>query len=79
MKWLGHLIRITPKGLPGPVFGAHPIQMRFQGRPRKDSLAQLAREHPGILPEELDEVAREVDVYLSKLALDKLFREKDAR
>ena len=60
MRWFWHLVRMPPGRLPGEVLKAHPTGRRGQGRARtlwRDCVSQLAWEHLGISPEELDEVA----------------------
>ncbi|XP_061625696.1 probable ATP-dependent RNA helicase DDX17 isoform X2 [Phyllopteryx taeniolatus] len=70
MRWLGHLIRISPGRLPGEVFRARPSRPR--GRPMtrwRDYILRLAWERLGIPPEELDVVAGEREVWASLLKL----------
>ena len=72
MRWLGHLVRMPPGRLPGEVFRARPTGRRPRGRPRtrwRDYVSRLAWERLGILPEELDKVAREREVWASLLKL----------
>ncbi|XP_051789808.1 uncharacterized protein LOC127529636 [Erpetoichthys calabaricus] len=72
MRWLGHLIRMPPGRLPGEVFRARPTGRRPWGRPRthwRDYVSRLAWERLGILPEELEEVAGEREVWASLLKL----------
>ncbi|KAK3574287.1 hypothetical protein QTP86_004367 [Hemibagrus guttatus] len=64
--------RIPPGRLPGEVFRACPTGKRPRGRPRtrwRDYVFQLARECLGVPPEELEEVAREREVWASLLRL----------
>uniref|UniRef100_A0A8C4X372 Uncharacterized protein n=1 Tax=Erpetoichthys calabaricus TaxID=27687 RepID=A0A8C4X372_ERPCA len=70
MRWLGHLIRMPPGRLPGEVFRARPTGRRPRGRPWtrwRDYVSWLAWERLGILPEELEEVAGEREVWISSL------------
>ncbi|KAK3556338.1 hypothetical protein QTP70_007102 [Hemibagrus guttatus] len=72
LRWLGHLLQIPPGRLPGEVFRACPTGKRPRGRPRtrwRDYVFQLARECLGVPPEELEEVAREREVWASLLRL----------
>ncbi|XP_051936482.1 uncharacterized protein LOC127610385 [Hippocampus zosterae] len=72
MRWLGHLIRMPPERLPGEVFRACPTGRRPRGRPRtrwRDYVTQLAWERLGIPRGELEEVAREREVWASLLKL----------
>ncbi|KAK3558236.1 hypothetical protein QTP86_013969 [Hemibagrus guttatus] len=72
LRWLGHLFRMPPGRLPGEVFRACPTGKRPRGRPRtrwRDYVFRLAWEHLGIPPEELEEVAREREVWASLLRL----------
>ena len=72
MRWLGHLVRIPPGRLPGEVFRARPTGRRPRGRPRtrwRDFVSRLTWERLGVLPEELEEVARDGDVRASLLKL----------
>ena len=70
LRWLGHLYTCTPGHLPREVFLACPTGRRPRGRPRtcwSDYVIQLAWEYLGILPEELEEVSREREVWVSLL------------
>ncbi|KAK3516271.1 hypothetical protein QTP70_007251 [Hemibagrus guttatus] len=72
LRWLGHLFRMPPGRLPGEVFRACPTGKRRRGRPRtrwRDYVFRLAWERLGVPPEELEEVARERDVWASLLRL----------
>ena len=72
MRWLGHLVRMPPRRLPGEVFRARPTGRRPRWRPRtrwRDYVSRLAWEHLGIPLEELDEVAGERKVWASLLRL----------
>ncbi|KAK0156594.1 putative uncharacterized transposon-derived protein F52C9.6 [Merluccius polli] len=72
MRWLGHLVRMPPRRLPGEVFRARPTGRRPRGRPRtcwRDYVSRLAWECLGIAQEELDEVAGEREVWASLLRL----------
>lgn len=68
LVWLGHLFRIPP----GDVCRTCPMGRIPRGRPRtrwRDYVSRLVREHPGIPPEELEEVSAERDVWASLLRL----------
>ncbi|KAK3517717.1 hypothetical protein QTP70_016386 [Hemibagrus guttatus] len=72
LRWLGHLFRMPPGRLPGEVFRACPTGKRPRGRPRtrwRDYVFRLAWEHLVVPPEELEEVAREREVWASLLRL----------
>ncbi|KAK3575581.1 hypothetical protein QTP86_030516 [Hemibagrus guttatus] len=72
LRWLGHLFRMPPGRLPGEVFRACPTGKRPRGRPRtrwRDYVFRLAWERLGVPPEELEEVAREREVWASLLRL----------
>ncbi|KAK3536643.1 hypothetical protein QTP86_015444, partial [Hemibagrus guttatus] len=72
LRWLGHLFRMPPGRLPGEVFRACPTGKRPRGRPRtrwRDYVFRLAWECLGVPPEELEEVAREREVWASLLRL----------
>ncbi|TWW63109.1 hypothetical protein D4764_03G0001170 [Takifugu flavidus] len=72
MRWLGHLVRMPPGRLPGEVFRACPSGRRPPGRPRtlwRDYVSQLVWERLGILPDELEEVTGEREVWASLLKL----------
>ncbi|KAK3534420.1 hypothetical protein QTP86_015228 [Hemibagrus guttatus] len=72
LRWLGHLFRMPLGRLPGEVFRACPTGKRPQGRPRtrwRDYVFRLAWERLGVPPEELEEVAREREVWASLLRL----------
>ncbi|KAK3533936.1 hypothetical protein QTP70_034935, partial [Hemibagrus guttatus] len=72
LRWLGHLFRMPPGCLPGEGFRACPTGKRPQGRPRtrwRDYVFRLAWERLGVPPEELEEVAREREVWASLLRL----------
>ncbi|KAK3538499.1 hypothetical protein QTP86_006187 [Hemibagrus guttatus] len=72
LRWLGHLFRMPPGRLPGEVFRACPTRKRPRGRPRtrwRDYVFRLAWERLGVPPEELEEVAREREVWASLLRL----------
>ncbi|KAK3523553.1 hypothetical protein QTP70_002456 [Hemibagrus guttatus] len=72
LRWLGHLFRMPPGRLPGEVFRACPTGKRSRGRPRtrwRDYVFRLAWERLGVPPEELEEVAREMEVWASLLRL----------
>ena len=72
MRWLGHLVRMPPGRLPGEVFWARPTGRRPRGRLRtrwRDYVSRLAWERLGVPPEELEEVARDRDVWVSLLKL----------
>ena len=50
MRWLGHLVRMTPGGLPGEVFEVRPTGRRPRGRPRTcwiDCVSKLTWERLG--------------------------------
>ncbi|KAK3544200.1 hypothetical protein QTP86_008347 [Hemibagrus guttatus] len=64
LRWLGHLFRMPPGRLPGDR--ACPTGKRPRGRPRtrwRDYVFRLAWERLGVPPEELEEVARERELY----------------
>ena len=66
IRWLGHLVRMPPGLLPGEVIRARPISRKSPGQLRiswRDYVSRLAWEHLGILPEDLDEVAGEREVW----------------
>uniref|UniRef100_A0A671X7J4 Reverse transcriptase domain-containing protein n=1 Tax=Sparus aurata TaxID=8175 RepID=A0A671X7J4_SPAAU len=70
LRWLGHLFRMPPGRLPREVFLACPAGKRPRGRPRTrwcDYITQLAWERLGILPEELEAVSGEREVWVSLL------------
>ena len=70
LRWLGHLYRMPPGRLPREVFLACPTGRRPRGRPRtrwSDYVTRLAWERLGILPEELEEVSGEREVWVSLL------------
>ena len=70
LRWLGHLFRMSPGCLPREVFLVCPAGRRPRGRPRTrgcDYVAQLAWERLGILPEGLEEVSGEGEVWVSLL------------
>uniref|UniRef100_A0A671UNG7 Reverse transcriptase domain-containing protein n=2 Tax=Sparus aurata TaxID=8175 RepID=A0A671UNG7_SPAAU len=70
LRWLGHLFRMPPGRLPREVFLACPSGRRPRGRPRTrwcDYVAQLAWERLGVLPEELEAVSGEREVWVSLL------------
>ncbi|KAK3544536.1 hypothetical protein QTP86_015589 [Hemibagrus guttatus] len=72
LRWLGHLFRMPPRCLPGEVFWACPTGKRPRGRHRtcwRDYVFRLAWECLGVPPEELEEVAREREVWASLLRL----------
>ncbi|KAK3510343.1 hypothetical protein QTP70_004929 [Hemibagrus guttatus] len=72
LRWLGHLFRMPLGRLPGEVFRACPTGKRPRGRPRtrwRDYVFRLAWERLGVPPEELEEVAREREVWASLLRL----------
>ncbi|KAK3542066.1 hypothetical protein QTP86_011367 [Hemibagrus guttatus] len=72
LRWLRHLFRMPPGRLPGEVFRACPTGKRPRGRPRtcwRDYVFRLAWERLGVPPEELEEVAREREVWASLLRL----------
>ncbi|KAK3535487.1 hypothetical protein QTP70_016908 [Hemibagrus guttatus] len=72
LRWLGHLFQKPPGRLPGEVFRACPTGKRPRGRPRtrwRDYVFRLAWERLGVPPEELEEVAREREVWASLLRL----------
>ncbi|KAK3557834.1 hypothetical protein QTP86_003172 [Hemibagrus guttatus] len=72
LRWLGHLFWMPLGRLPGEVFRACPTGKRPRGRPRtrwRDYVFRLAWERLGIPPEELEEVAREREVWASLLRL----------
>ncbi|KAK3551056.1 hypothetical protein QTP70_011498 [Hemibagrus guttatus] len=72
LRWLGHLFRMPPRRLPGEVFWACPTGKRPRGRPRtrwRNYVFRLAWECLGVPPEELEEVAREREVWASLLRL----------
>ncbi|KAK3507766.1 hypothetical protein QTP70_000218 [Hemibagrus guttatus] len=72
LRWLGHLFQMPPGRLPGEVFRACPTGKRPRGRPRtcwRDYAFRLAWERLGVPPEELEEVAREREVWASLLRL----------
>ncbi|KAI3373259.1 hypothetical protein L3Q82_006385 [Scortum barcoo] len=57
LRWLGYLFRMPPGRLPREVFQACPTERRPRGRPRtrwRDYVSQLAWEHLGVPPEELE-------------------------
>ena len=54
MRWLGHLVRISPGRLSGEVFRARPTGRRSWERPRtrwRDYVSRLAWERLGVPPE----------------------------
>ncbi|KAK3506058.1 hypothetical protein QTP70_002984 [Hemibagrus guttatus] len=66
LRWLVHLFRMPPGRLPGEVFRACPTGKRPRGRPRtrwRDYVIRLAWERLGVPPEELEEVAREREIF----------------
>jgi len=72
MRWLGHLVRMPPGRLRGEVFRARPTGRRPRGRPTtrwRDNVSQLAWERIRVPPEELEEVTRDRDVWVSPLKL----------
>ncbi|KAK3521039.1 hypothetical protein QTP86_018753 [Hemibagrus guttatus] len=72
LRWLGHLFRMPPARLSGEVFRACPTGKRPRRRPRtrwRDYVFRLAWERLGVPPEELEEVAREREVWASLLRL----------
>uniref|UniRef100_A0A672GTN4 Reverse transcriptase domain-containing protein n=4 Tax=Salarias fasciatus TaxID=181472 RepID=A0A672GTN4_SALFA len=72
LRWLGHLFRMPPGRLPREVFRACPTGRRPRGRPRtrwRDYVSRLAWERLGILPEELEEVSGDREVWASLLRL----------
>ncbi|KAK7944758.1 hypothetical protein WMY93_000486 [Mugilogobius chulae] len=72
LRWLGHLYRMPPGRLPGEVFRACPTGRRPRGRPRtrwRDYVSRLSWERLGILPEELEEVCVDREVWASLLRL----------
>ncbi|KAK3565584.1 hypothetical protein QTP86_012898 [Hemibagrus guttatus] len=72
LRWLGHLFRMPPGHLPGEVFWACPTGKRPRGRPRtrwRDYVFWLAWERLGVPPEELEEVAREREIFNRSLEL----------
>ncbi|KAK3542195.1 hypothetical protein QTP86_017365 [Hemibagrus guttatus] len=72
LRWLGHLFRMPPGRLPGEVFRACPTGKRPRGRPRtrwRDYVFRLAWERLRVPLEELEEVAREREVWASLLRL----------
>ncbi|KAK3543929.1 hypothetical protein QTP70_031842 [Hemibagrus guttatus] len=72
LRWLGHLFRMPPGRLPVEMFRACPTGKRPRGRPRtrwRDYVFRLAWERLGVPPEELEEVAREREVWASLLRL----------
>ena len=72
LRWLGHLFRMPPGRLPREVFQARLTGRRPRGRPRtrwRDYVSRLAWERLGVPPEELEEVAREREVWASLLRL----------
>ena len=72
LRWLGHLYRMPPGRLPWEVFLACPAGRRPRGRPRtrwSDYVTRLAWECLGVLPEELEEVSGEREVWVSLLRL----------
>ncbi|KAK3559924.1 hypothetical protein QTP86_026952 [Hemibagrus guttatus] len=71
LRWLGHLFRMLPGRLPREVFRACPTGKRPRGRPRtrwRDCLS-AGLGTPRGPPEELEEVAREREVWASLLRL----------
>ena len=71
-RWLGLLVTMPPGRLPGEVFRARPTGRRPRGRPGtrwRDYVSRLAWERLGVPPEELEEVARDRDVWVSLLKL----------
>ncbi len=72
LRWLGHLYWIPPGCLPREIFQACPTGRRPRGRPRtcwSDYVTWLAWEHLRVLLEELEEVPRERQVWVSLLRL----------
>ncbi len=72
LRWVRHLFRMPPGGLPGEVLRARPTGRRLRGRPRtccRDYVSRLAWERLGIPPEEQEEVSREREVWPSLLRL----------
>ncbi|KAK7921963.1 hypothetical protein WMY93_008865 [Mugilogobius chulae] len=72
LRWLGHLYWMPPGRLPGEVFRACPTGRRPRGRPRtrwRDYVSRLSWERLGILPEELEEVCMDREVWASLLRL----------
>ena len=70
LRWFGHLFRMPPGSLRREVLLACPIGRRPRGRPRtrwSDYVTWLAWERLGILPEELEEVSGEREVWVSLL------------
>ncbi|KAK3561572.1 hypothetical protein QTP86_010655 [Hemibagrus guttatus] len=66
LRWLGHLFRMPLGRLPGEVFRACPTGKRPRGRPRtrwRDYVFRLAWERLGVPLEELEEVARERELF----------------
>jgi len=80
MRWLRHLVRMPPGRLPGEVFQSCPTGRRPGGRPRtrrRDFVSRLAWKTLGVPLEELEEVARDRDVWISLLKL--LLPQPDSR
>ncbi|TWW71210.1 MAGUK p55 subfamily member 7 [Takifugu flavidus] len=68
MRWLGHLVRMSPGRLPGEVLWACPSGRRAPGRPRtrwRDYVSRLVWERLGIPLDKLEEVAGERESILS--------------
>ena len=70
LMWLGHLYQMPPGHLPWAVFLACPTGRRPRGRTStcwSDCVTRLDWEHLGILPEELEEMSGEREVWVSLL------------
>jgi len=72
LGWFGHLIRMPPGRLPWEVFQARPTGRRPRGTPRtrwRDYVSRLACERLRIPQNELENVAGEREVWVSRLGL----------
>ena len=66
LRWFGHLVRMPLERLPREVLEARPTGRRPRGRPRtrwRDYIDSLASYHLGILQEEVEDVARDREVW----------------
>jgi hypothetical protein len=69
---LGHLVRMPLERLPRKVLDARPTGRRPRGRPKtrwKDYISKLAWERLGILPEGVEEVAQDKEIWRSSVTL----------
>ena len=72
LRWFGHLVWMPPERLPRKVLDARPTGRRPRGRPKtrwKDYISRLAWERLGILPEGVEEVAQDKEIWRSQLEL----------